>query len=210
MSNSLHIVGLAIVVYSAANVDDILVLTGCFADPKLRARQVVVGQFIGIAALFTASAAASLLSVIVSPPYLGLMGLAPIALGAVKLGQLWRRKPGQDGTRPSHEEKKKNATGKILTVASVTIANCSDDLGIWTPVLAVHSPGEIALFGAVFTAMTAGWCLAAFWLVHHPKLGIPIRRYAHLVVPFVLVALGLFVLNHAGTIWLIERWARRG
>ncbi len=178
-----------------------VVLAGFFADPKLRARHVVAGQFLGIGAVFLICAAASFLSAFVALKYIGLAGFAPVVLGLFKLWELWRNK----GDRPnaSHAERNKNAVGKTLMVAGVTIANCSDDLGIWAPVLAVHSPGAIGLFGVVFAAMTAVWCVAAFWMVHHPQLGAPIRRYAHFVVPFVLLGLGFFVLDHAGSIQLI-------
>jgi cadmium resistance protein CadD (predicted permease) len=38
------------------------------------------------------------------------------------------------------------------------------------------------------------WCLAARWLVHHPAAGAPLRRYGPGLVPWVLVALGVWIL----------------
>jgi cadmium resistance protein CadD (predicted permease) len=62
------------------------------------------------------------------------------------------------------------------------------------PAFAVHTGGQIAVIGVVFTVMTAVWCVLANWLVSHPTLGVPIRRYAHILSPLVLIALGLFIL----------------
>ena len=45
------------IIYAAANVDEILVLAGFCADPRVRVRQVTTGQFIGIAIPFGACAA---------------------------------------------------------------------------------------------------------------------------------------------------------
>jgi cadmium resistance protein CadD (predicted permease) len=52
----------------------------------------------------------------------------------------------------------------------------------------------IALTGLVFAAMTALWCYAAYRLVSHPALGTEIRRYGSRAVPFVLIALGVWIL----------------
>jgi len=43
-------------------------------------------------------------------------------------------------------------------------------------------------------------------MAHHPTLGAPIRRFAHLVVPLVLLGQGVFVLAQAGSLQLIAGW----
>ena len=53
--------------------------------------------------------------------------------------------------------------------------------------------------------MTVSWILAAHWLVSHRTLGAPIRRYGHRLVPFVLVALGIYVMVEADTFSLLSR-----
>jgi cadmium resistance protein CadD (predicted permease) len=200
---------LAAVIYAAANVDDIIVLAAFYADPRVRVRYVTTGQFIGIAILFGLCAAVSLLAVVVSARYIGLAGFAPIILGLVKLWELWRRKPGVDQSAPSLAERHSNALRKILTVTAATIGNSSDALGVWAPVMAVHSHRMIPLFGLTFAGMTGLWCFAAFWMAHHPTLGAPIRQFAHLLVPFVLLGLGVFVLDHAGSLQLMAGWIER-
>jgi cadmium resistance protein CadD (predicted permease) len=200
----IQIIGLAIILYAGANIDDVFVLVSFFADPKLRTRYVVAGQFVGITTLFLASAVASLLSFVIPPPYLGLLGFAPIAVGAWKLRRLCAGTDEQLDAERSGNDRKANALGETLAVTVVTLANCSDNLGIWTPVLAVHSPAQVILIGGVFSAMTALWCFSAFWLVRHPTLGAPLRRYARFIVPFVLIGLGFFVLYHAGSFRLVR------
>jgi cadmium resistance protein CadD (predicted permease) len=186
-----------------------VVLTGFYSDPWVRARHVTTGQFLGMGVLFGVCAVASLLSAVISPRYLGLAGAAPIALGLYKLWELSRRGPGIDQAPPSQAERRSNALGKILGVTAATIGNSSDALGVWTPVMAIHSRSAIPLFGLTFAAMTGLWCFAAFWLTHHPTLGAPIRRFAHIVVPLVLIGLGVFVLASAGSFQLIQSWISR-
>jgi cadmium resistance protein CadD (predicted permease) len=186
-------VGLAIVLFVTTNIDDIFLLLAFFADPKFRARQVVVGQYLGLAALVAVSILASLISLVLAPAYVGLLGLLPILLGLRQLMDAWRGSDDDDDNVPTA------SLGNVLTVAAVTVANGGDNIGVYTPVFATATPGEILTISAVFTIMAAGWCAFAHWLVQHPALGPPIRRFAHITAPFVLIGIGLFVLYEAGS-----------
>lgn len=71
------------------------------------------------------------------------------------------------------------------------------------PLFALRSAWEAATIIVVFVVMTALWCLVALWMVSHPKIGAPIRRFSHVIVPFVLIALGIDVLCEAGSFGLV-------
>jgi cadmium resistance protein CadD (predicted permease) len=49
--NPLVPIGLGIVLLASTNFDDIIFLIGFFADPRFRARDVAVGQYVGIGAI---------------------------------------------------------------------------------------------------------------------------------------------------------------
>jgi cadmium resistance protein CadD (predicted permease) len=189
----------SVAAFASTNIDGVFVLVGFFADPRIRARQVVVGQYAGIAALYAASGLASLLSIVVSPAYIGLLGLAPVFIGVKKLCSGWRSSRMQ-GELEGHA--RAAARGGGMTVAIVTIANGGDNLGTYIPLFSTRSPVEIGVIGLVFVVMTGIWCLFAHWLVHHRELGAPVRRYGHRIVPFVLIGIGIFILNSAGSLQL--------
>jgi cadmium resistance protein CadD (predicted permease) len=84
------LVGLAIVVFASTNIDDIFVLLGFFADSHLHGRNVGIGQYLGIAALVGVSIVASLVSLVLAPPLVGLLGVLPILIGVKKLFELRR------------------------------------------------------------------------------------------------------------------------
>jgi cadmium resistance protein CadD (predicted permease) len=65
MESSFALLGLAIALFASTNVDDLFVLVGFFADPKVRARDIVIGQYAGITVLFVVSVVASLLSLVI-------------------------------------------------------------------------------------------------------------------------------------------------
>lgn len=203
MESLIALLGLAIALFAATNIDDVFVLIGFFSDRKFCARDIVVGQYAGITALFGVSVVASLLSLVIPRAYMGLLGIAPILIGAKKLIEQ-SRKP--DGTEEGLEHHRRyGAYGRTATVALVTMANGGDNIGIYTPSLAIRSGHEITVIALVFAVMTALWCAFAHWMVNHPKLGEPIRRCAYRVVPVVFIGLGVLILYGAGSFRLLLR-----
>ncbi len=196
------LVPLALGLFVTTNLDDLFVLLGFFSDPRFRLPQVALGQFIGIATLYGVSVAASLLSLVVSPAYVGLLGILPIAIG---LKKMWELREGEgDGEEAAATDK--GARWRPLTVAAVTIADGGDNLGVYIPLFATRPGVDVAVIGVVFAVMTLLWVGAAFWLTTHRTLGAPIRRYGRRVVPFVLVALGAYIVWAAGSVALLVKW----
>ena len=198
MESLLGLLGLAIVLFVSTNVDDLVVLVGFFAHPQFRARDVVAGQYAGLTVLFVVSAAGALLSLVIPNTYLGLLGIFPILIGIRKLLAL-RHEPVAAGLRGT------GRYGSIAGVALVTIANGGDNIGVYMPSFAVHSARQIVIIAVVFVLMTALWCMFAHWMVNHPRLGAPLRRFGHIIAPIVLIGLGILILHHAGTLaWLFR------
>jgi cadmium resistance protein CadD (predicted permease) len=49
----------------------------------------------------------------------------------------------------------------------------------------------------VFGALTLLWCFFAWWLVTNAAIGKHVRRAGRIALPFVLVAVGLYILRGA-------------
>jgi cadmium resistance protein CadD (predicted permease) len=203
MESLVALLGIVALLFAWTNVDDLFVLLGFFSDPRVHARQVVVGQYIGIGVLYGVSVLASLLSIVVPRAYIGLLGLAPIFLGVTRLYSLWRGTRADQAGLDDHAAASARAGRNVLTVAMATVANGGDNISVYTPLFATHSPVEVAATGLVFAIMTALWCFLGHWLVHHPALGIPIRRYGVRTLPFLLIGFGILILYAAGTLSLI-------
>jgi cadmium resistance protein CadD (predicted permease) len=197
MESALSLIGLAIVVFVSTNIDDAFVLVGFLADKHFRVRDVVIGQYAGVSVICTVSAIAALISLVIPPAYLGLLGLIPIAIGAKKLSNLWCEKESKEEDLSGVSST--GALGKSLAVAAVTMANGGDNIAVYTALFATRNGHEVSAMVIVFAVMTSIWCLAAHWLVSHRALGAPIRHHAHRVVPFVLIGLGVLILMKTGT-----------
>jgi cadmium resistance protein CadD (predicted permease) len=189
------VVGLAVVLFVSTNLDDIVLVVAFLADRRFRTSEVTAGQLVGIAALYGASVAASLVSVAVAPEHVAWLGLVPIALGIKELAEQFRGEDDSDdgalaaGTQPST-----GAFSRVAKVTAVTIANGADNLGVYIPVFAVRSGADVALIGILFAVMTVALCLAGHWLVNHSAFSAKLRKYAGRSVPFVLIAIGAWIL----------------
>jgi cadmium resistance protein CadD (predicted permease) len=140
--------------------------------------------FTSDALLVVVSIVALLVSLILAPPFVGLLGVLPILIGVKKLFEL--RRASEIETR-ADDPARGGSFGQIASVAVVTVANGGDNLGIYAALSATQSAPAIAVMVIVFAAMTALWITIAYRLVSHPMLGAPIRRYGHFAVPFMLM-----------------------
>jgi cadmium resistance protein CadD (predicted permease) len=195
--NLLAAAGLGVTVFVSTNVDDIFVLVACFADSRLHAQHVILGQYLGIAILVGISLVGAWVSLLVAPAYVGLLGTLPILIGFKKLFEL---RGSAEATDDTGRRSARSATGALMSVTAITVANGSDNIAIYAPLFSVSRAVDMMVIITVFAMMTTLWIIAARWLVNHPALGAPIRRYGHRGLPFVLIALGLLILYEAG--WL--------
>jgi cadmium resistance protein CadD (predicted permease) len=168
-------------VFAATNVDGLFITAALLSARSTRARDVVLGTYAGIGALYAVSAAGSLVSLLLPPSAIALLGLIPLGLGVRQL----LRKDGEAETPAGHG---------VLAVAGIHVAAGGDNIGVYTPLFAASPGHAIGLYGVVFAVLTGLLCYAAHRLVTHPALGAPVRRYGPRVVLWVLVALGVWIL----------------
>jgi cadmium resistance protein CadD (predicted permease) len=83
----------------------------------------------------------------------------------------------------------------FLSVATVTFSNGGDNIGIYTPLFASNNTiDQTVILIVIFTIMTAVWCSVSNYLVNHSFLANSIQRIGHLILPFVLIGLGIYIM----------------
>jgi cadmium resistance protein CadD (predicted permease) len=194
MEQILSALGIGTVVFVSTNVDDIVLLSAFFSDPSFTSGQIVVGQFLGIAALVLVSVACALLIFAIPEGWIGLLGLAPLVIGFQRLWAFWRG--ASDANAVPEQTGGSASRSKVLAVAGITIANGADNLGVYIPLFS-NAPHLIPVYSAVFAVMTGTWCALGYYLVNNALLGARIRRYGRAALPFVLIGLGLWILSKA-------------
>jgi cadmium resistance transport/sequestration family protein len=190
------LIGLGIAVFVSTNIDDIFVLMLFFADTKFSTGQVILGQFVGIGLLIAVSVVGALVALSIPAGIIGLMGLLPIGIGVKKLLDL--RRANGDEAQEDILSLRPSANGlRFVTVATVTIANGGDNIGVYVPLFATSTTGEIVALVIVWLLLVAVWCWAGYALVNRSFLGDTIRRVGDRLLPFVLIGLGVYILAEA-------------
>lgn len=191
----LAIIGIGVAAFAATDIDDLFVLMLFFSYPTYKAPQVIIGQYLGIGVLVSVGIVGSLIALVVPATIVGLMGLLPITIGIKKLIDLRKH---EDNEMPKNLQSNRSSYLRFLTVAGVTIANGGDNIGIYVPLFASSSTlAEIITLVAIFLAVTAVWCALAYYLVNHRLIATRLRRVGHMVLPFVLIGLGAYILADA-------------
>jgi cadmium resistance protein CadD (predicted permease) len=192
----IDVVGLGITAFVATNIDDLLLLVVFLASTKnsFSPRQIFIGQFIGSGTLTAIGLAGSLFALVVPGYVVGLLGFAPIGIGTRKLLGLRKRAEGKV-LKQSLDRSNRAELSSILAMTAVTISNGGDNIGVYVPLFASNdtAPDTVTLV-AVFMTMTAVWCAFGYYLVNRSFLASRIRRFGHLVLPFVLIGLGIYIL----------------
>jgi cadmium resistance protein CadD (predicted permease) len=163
----LSVIGVGVAAFIATNIDDMAVLIVFFAQALLPACQVTFGQYVGFLTLVAISVAGSLISLVVPIWVVGLMGLLPIGIGIKKLLD---HENEEEEIEEAKEKLEKRKHWRFLTVAAITIANGGDNIGIYVPIFAASTFGEITAIVIVFMVMVALWCGFAYYLVNHSFL----------------------------------------
>lgn len=192
----LPLIALGVTAFAATNLDDILLLVLFFGDDYFRARDVFLGQAIGIGLLVLISLILSLVASALPRPWMGLLGLFPVLIGAREL--ITRRNDTDDGgdaPRPNPAITQIDpGRRRALAVAGVAVANGGDNLGVYTALFSAHSPAETMVLLLIFVAMLWVWLYGAYYLVRRSAVAGKIQRAGHAVYPYALIILGVLIL----------------
>jgi len=193
MIDILGLVAIGVGAFAATNIDDIFVLMIFFSSLTFPVRHVVIGQYLGIGLLIVISALGSLITLVVPIYIIGLMGIIPIAIGIKNLAEI--RKKDDSYSRQVVQNKKNKSYLSFLAVAGVTFSNGGDNIGVYIPLFSKYNTlSQITALTAVFITMTAVWCMVAYYFVNHPLVASRIRYTGNVILPFVLIGLGIYIL----------------
>jgi cadmium resistance transport/sequestration family protein len=204
--------------FAATNIDDIVILMLFFAqvNSTFRRRHIVIGQYLGFTVLIFTSLPGFFGGLIVPKAWIGILGLVPIAIGVSRLVNRDKdEQDEQDVQAVSGEFNRSRADTSVLSilgsllnpqtfnVAAVTFANGGDNIGIYVPLFASCDLASLGVILTVFFLLIGVWCYIAYRLTRQPAVAHVLTRYGKAIVPFVLIALGVFILIESGTYRLL-------
>lgn len=204
MTEFLKAISTGFTAFTATNLDDVLILLLFFSQVNavFQKRHIVTGQYLGFAALVAISLPGFFGSLLLPRPWIGLLGLVPIAIGFSRLIQTGTDEEETDEMLPSMQQ---SWLGSILSpqsysVAAVTFANGGDNIGIYVPLFASSTGQNLTVILSVFFALVGVWCYTAYRLLQVPAIAQSLTRYGNQLVPFVLIGLGILILIDSHTL----------
>lgn len=197
--------GQAVGLFAVTNIDDIVILALFFGQAigRTSVLRVVLGQYLGFAAILAASILGALSARLLPETAIPYLGLLPLILGVQAAVNAWRasRSRAHDtNTRDDHEpshgvaEQMTNDGPGVLTVAAVTLVNGGDNIGVYIPVFTTSGTPGLLTYIVVFLSLVAVWCLAGHFFARRPLVARALSRWGHILLPVVLVGIGLIIL----------------
>lgn len=190
--------------FAVTNIDDIVVLALFFsrtADRPGGPVAVVVGQYLGFAAILAVAVPAALGVRLLPEAAIPYFGLLPLLLGIRAGWQAWRERGRRSDDEVHPEDARTNGLG-VLSVAAVTFANGGDNIAVYVPVFATAGTDGLVVYVVVFLALVGVWCAVGRYFATRQRVAQALARWGHLVLPVVLVALGLTILLEGGVFGL--------
>lgn len=178
---------LAVTTFIITNIDDLLILTFYFGSRKYKTGEVVMGQYLGIIILIVVSLSGLLIKHVIGQHYISLLGIFPILLGIREL----RDRNREENSVPSERSRRSG----VWAVATVTIANGGDNIGVYTPLFLKTETTSLIFYCAVFLVLTGLFCVLGYYFVNHPVTRNYVMRYGNMVMPYFLILLGLWILS---------------
>jgi cadmium resistance transport/sequestration family protein len=192
----------AILAFASTNVDDLFILMILFTltSDTFQNKNILTGQYLGIITLVVISLIGSLIGIIIPTVYIGFLGFFPIYLGIMKLITFFKRKDENEQEEVLEiPQRNKSILSSIvgastLSVASITIANGADNIGIYIPLFVNLSVIDLVITIGIFMLLVFIWVKAAEYLVRHPALKETLAKYNHILFPIILIGLGIYIL----------------
>jgi cadmium resistance protein CadD (predicted permease) len=198
----------AIAAFIATNLDDVLILILFFSqvNATFRRRHIFMGQYVGFILLLLLCLPAYFGGQVIPQSWIKLLGLLPIAIGLKALRSEAQDSQPDSLQTPSNLDQTLRQLPAPLAllssllapqtyrVAAVTIANGGDNIGIYVPLFASRTPPQLITMLTIFLGAIALLCTMALHLTQQPRVAKLLVNYGDRLVPFLLIALGLFIL----------------
>lgn len=191
LNPSLQIIGVGTVAFVSTSVDNLAVLVALFSARQLRPRRVALGYLGAIWIVAGAAWGGSKLLNLVLATDFGFLGVIPLGLGITRAWGLRRFAPDIAAPVP--------ATGGAVATALVTLAQSTDNAVVFLSLFADTANELDARLFTTLAGCALVWCAFAFWLARHSPLAGILQRAMRFMLPFVLIAVGMYILSNTVT-----------
>ena len=196
MNSMIAIIPVAAGAYAATNMDNFLLLVGLLARYRKHTANVIAGFFACTLTLALVGFLIGKAANVVPVQYLGLLGFVPITIGVIELIQLRR---GNARVAEANEESIDGSKKVFMTTLSSQLGNGTDTVVVFGVLFIDSAPSADILMIITFVVMASIFVGLGIYAIRHPALSDRIDRYAHRVMPFILIFVGAYVVANTAT-----------
>jgi cadmium resistance protein CadD (predicted permease) len=197
MIEVLTIIAVTASAFIGTNLDNLLLLVAMHAHYRDHPAAVSAGYVSGMVLIGGICMLVSQLDELIPVSYLGLLGIIPLGSGVWALIRLIRKRAPQGVTDDTSAN---NTAHSIFAVLLMTqLSHGADTIITFSALLADSSNYYDYQLTPVYLAMVACFAWLARYSLKHPGLKGFLERYGGYVTPFILILVGLYILNNTAT-----------
>ena len=196
MNNLIAIIPIAAGAFVATNLDNFILLVSLLARYRNRTSIVVAGYFTCMLLLGFIGYWIGEFANIAPVEYVGLLGLVPIVIGVVEFGRLRR---GAAKTSVAREISGDGVQKVFMATLASQFSNGADTIVVFGVLFADSMPSANILILLTIAAMAVIFVLVGIYAVRRPAISKWSDRYAHRVMPLVLIIVGVYILANTAT-----------
>jgi cadmium resistance transport/sequestration family protein len=208
MGETIAAISTGILAFTATNLDDLLILLLFFSqvNATFTYKHIITGQYLGFFILIIVSLSGLFGGFVLSAHWIGLLGLMPIAMG---LSSLVNEEEFSEEEVSETEESEESILSRLFSpqtysVASVTIANGSDNISVYVPLFASGNLASFFIIISIFFLLIGMWCYLAYKLTQQKEIAEIIAQYGNYFIPFILIGLGSFIILKSDSLSLTK------
>jgi len=196
MNEILIIIGVTGVAYIGTNLDNLLLLVAMYSRYERHAGVVTAGYLAGMILIGIITLIIGEVGEFIPLAYLGLLGVIPVMMGLLALWKLYRNtQAAETNNIVSHSK----PLAVFLALISTQLSNSADSIITFSALYADSTDSSDYVIAPTFLAMAGIFSGVAYYSLKHPKLGRLLSRYGQYVTPFILILVGLYILNDTAT-----------
>ena len=178
--------------FVATNLDNLLLLVALNTRYAGRPLPVVAGYFAAMLVVGALALAIGKLAGNAPVEYLGLLGVVPVAIGAVSLARLFRPARARGMEEPG------SVGAAFATTMTTQLGNGTDTVVTFSILFADSNDAGDFVVALAFCAMPCVFAALAFHGSRHDWLRRLLQGYGQYVTPVILIAVGLYILSNTG------------
>jgi cadmium resistance protein CadD (predicted permease) len=191
------LLGLVAGSFIATNIDNLLLLVVLLGANAKRRSAVLLGFLCSTIAVICVSALGVALEGAIGPALIGYLGIVPLLLGFHMLYQSW-----SDGHAADEElELLTNTTEPKIWWSTFILmfSNSGDSVAVFLPLLAESGRSALLLIVCSYLFMAVLWTGLSYLISGHQGLARRLEHRAEKIVPWIMIAVGTYILMDTAT-----------